>query len=407
MVYLCNYNLIDPNQFGFLPGRSCTLQLLRCLDDWTSSLDIGIPTDVILVDYAKAFDSVSHAKLCHILTCLGVGGNVYRWISDFLSGRSQYLRVYSEISELEPVASGVIQGSVIGPVLFTLFISDLQTNETLAVMPKFADDVDLYRSICGVDDHIKLASALEYLENWSNDWQLPIAAQKCNVFHIGRADMLFNYSLLGNTLNTVSLTKSLGVWMSNDLKSSSHCDHIVKTARQRASMIKRCFTSNDRNTLFWAFCVYVRPILEYASPVWSPYLIKDIDHVESVQRSFTKHLPGFHNKVYSERLKLLSTDSLEVRRLRFDLTLCFRLLHGLCDFDFNRFFEIRGSSQTRGHSLKLVVQPALRDCRKFFFANRVVKVWNALPENLVTATTLYIFKRNLKTIDLSKFVRWA
>ena len=161
-------------------------------------------------------------------------------------------------------------------------------------------------------------------------------------------------------------------------------------ASRRAAMIKRCFVSNDRKTLFWAFCVFVRPVLEYASPVWSPHLIKDIDNIESVQRSFTKYLPGFYNKSYSERLSLLNADTLEVRRLKSDLTLCFRLLNNLCDFDFNNFFELRIDGRTRGHSLKLSVQPALHDCRKYFFSHRVVNAWNALPELLVTAPSLPI-----------------
>ena len=211
VTYLSASNLVDPNQFGFLRGRSSTLHLLRCLDDWTLSLDVGVPTDVIMIDYAKAFDSVSHDKLCYKLSRFGLGGNVLLWITDFLSNRLQCVRINCKNSEMRPVTSGVPQGSILGPVLFTIFISDLQVDENLATMPKFADDVDLYRGICNADDQNKLVSALQGLENWSNDWQLPISTQKCSVFQIGTNDLSLDYSLSGNLLNTVSLTKNLGV----------------------------------------------------------------------------------------------------------------------------------------------------------------------------------------------------
>ena len=171
-------------------------------------------------------------------------------------------------------------------------------------------------------------------------------------------------------------------------------------------MIKRCFVSKDRETLFWAFCVFVRPILEYASPVWSPHLIKDVDHVESVQRSFTKYLPGLSNKSYSERLKMLNGVSLEFRRLISDLSLTFSLLRGLCDLDYNIFFTLRLDSRTRGHPLKLVVPCAKRDCRKFFFSNRLFNIWNALPAEAVLAPSLHSFKRHLMKAGLDRYIRW-
>jgi len=172
-------------------------------------------------------------------------------------------------------------------------------------------------------------------------------------------------------------------------------------------MIKRCFISNDSKTLLWAFCVFVRPILEYASPVWSPHLIKDIDHIESVQRTFTKYLPGLKNKSYNERLKFLGTESLELRRLKCDLSLTYLLLHDLCNVDYRKFFSVRTGSKTRGHPLKLIVQPAQRDCRRYFFSNRVTNIWNSLPADVVMAKSVGTFKRKLSNVDLTKYVRWA
>lgn len=172
-------------------------------------------------------------------------------------------------------------------------------------MPKFADDVKLYRAIVDSHDYAELSVALESVSCWSANWQLPLASGKCCVFHIGHSNELLDYELAGSSLNHTLHTRDLGVWFNHNLKWATHCCHVVKVARQRAAIVRRCFVSGDRNTLFWAFCVFVRPILEYASPVWSPYLVADIDHVESVQRVFTKRLPGFSHMSYTDRLRAL------------------------------------------------------------------------------------------------------
>ena len=120
-------------------------------------------------------------------------------------------------------------------------------------------------------------------------------------------------------LPTVSSCIDLGVYM--DKRFSSHIDHIVTKAKQRASQILRCFHSTDRNVLCKAFAVYVRPVIEYCSPIWSPCTVTDINKIESVQRTFTKRLSGLRSLPYNERLSLLSIDRVELRRIRADLVI--------------------------------------------------------------------------------------
>ena len=125
-----------------------------------------------------------------------------------------------------------------------------------------------------------------------------------------------------------------------------------------------------------------------------------------VQRTFTRNLPGLNSIPYTERLKLLKVDSLEVIRLKADLALTFSILHGLVDVDHRLFFSVRGNERTRGHPLKLEVMQTRLDCTKYFFVNRVVKVWNDLPEVVVMASSVHNFKRGLADLGLSKYVRW-
>ena len=289
-------------------------------------------------------------------------------------------------------------------LIFVIYVNDLGWDCPDVSKPKFADDFQLYKHIVYKLDHLVMCKAVTNIENWCKDWQLPISIGKCSIMHLGFRNLKYDYTVLDNKLNCLHSFKDLGVIVTDDLKSSLHCNTIVKTARARAAMIRRCFLSKDPLTLVWAFKVYVRPILEYASPVWSPYLIKDIELLESVQRRFTKLIPGMYNKSYEDRLTILKLVSLELRRLHIDLVFTFSLLKNHYDIDYSRFFTVRGSQKTRGHPLKLVVNMAKTNSRKYFFANRVVKVWNSLPSELVLVHSIAAFKRGLVNVDLSNFL---
>ena len=151
------------------------------------------------------------------------------------------------------------------------------------------------------------------------------------------------------------------------------------------------------------FCTYVRPILEYSSVCWSPCLVRDIVKVESVQRRFTKRIPGLHHYSYSERLRLLGLVSLEMRRLRADLIEVFKIIHGVDKLRFGEFFQLCGTN-TRGHAFKLYPIKFRCNVRKHFFTNRVITVWNALSDVLVEASSIDEFKLKLLSIDLNKYL---
>ena len=145
--------------------------------------------------------------------------------------------------------------------------------------------------------------------------------------------------------------------------------------------------------------------MEYASPAWSPYHIKDIKHLESVQRNFTKRLPGFSSLTYQQRLDKLNLDSLELRRLRNDLILTYKILFGLADVNAEDFFTLcHNGHNTRGHIYKLSTHYSRLDARKFYFSERIIKPWNDLPAKLEHFISLTVFKRFLHGVDLSQFL---
>ena len=163
-------------------------------------------------------------------------------------------------------------------------------------------------------------------------------------------------------------------------------------AKQRSALIHRCFVSKLISNLTKAYKIYVRPLLECSLQIWSPANKGLINLIESAQRAFTKRLPGFQNMCYADRLAELQLQSLEHRRLIYDLTLCFNIDHGSFALAFSNFFSLLNNTNLRGHSLLLAVPLAKNNVRKNFFAIRVVPIWNSLPDSLVTSSTTSIFK---------------
>ena len=208
-------------------------------------------------------------------------------------------------------------------------------------------------------------------------------------------------------INLVALShqaeiKDLGILFTSKLNFSNHISSIIGKAKQRLFLLRKSFTYSNNEALILAFKTYVIPILEYCSPVWSPHSQSEITRIESVQRGFTKKLKSFENLSYSERLSKSGLYSLEYRRLLADLSLTFKVLHGLTVADLD--FQLAPGSRTRGHSWKLTMPKARLNSRLFFFSVRVVKVWNALSDDTVNADSLALFKTKLLQEDLNKFL---
>jgi len=157
------------------------------------------------------------------------------------------------------------------------------------------------------------------------------------------------------------------------------------------------------SSLIHAYCTYIRPLLEYNSVVWSPSNLGDIRRVESVQRKFTKRLPSFQNLSYTTRTEKLGLTTLELRRVYFDLVVCYKIVFNLIKVQFDDFFSFIPVTKTRGHPYRLFVNFAKNKVRKNFFAHRVVKYWNFLPADMVDFTSLSHFRQTITQVDFSEF----
>ena len=219
MSHLIENGLIKDSQHGFMTGRSCTTNLITFLDKLTEIVDRGKAADIFYLDFAKAFDNIPKARLLQKMKMKGIEGQVLKWIESWLTGRTQSVKVGIEKSGKCDVKSGVPQGSVLGPPLFTIFIDDVDDYAQLIDMIiKFADDTKGLQEINGEEDKNKLQLTLDRLMEWAADWGMMFNTAKCKIMHVGRNNPHYEYFMGGVKLETVEEEKDIGVVIHNSLK---------------------------------------------------------------------------------------------------------------------------------------------------------------------------------------------
>ena len=370
------------------------IELLATIEDWSRALESGEQLDVAYCDFSKAFDSVPHRRLLNKLKAHGIRGHVLDWVEDFLTGRQQRVAVEGNHSRWSLVKSGVPQGSVLGPLLFLVYVNDLPT--VVQCQAKlFADDTKVYCS--GRDGAMRplLQDDLDTLVQWSDRWQLPFNEAKCKAFHVGSDTPDYAYFMRGIQLEWSLVEKDLGVHVDSDLKYRKQASEAVSKASRVLAVIKRSFALIDRTTLPLLYKALVRPHLEYGNLVWGPHNSADQQLVERVQRRATRAVPDLRDRPYQDRLRALELPSLYHRRRRGDVIFAYQLFHEGVDMDPETFFQLAPDSATRGHPWKLQKPHASTRVRRHFFAARVINDWNALPLRVVSAENANQFKARL------------
>ena len=381
-------SVISPLQHGFQKGRSTVTAMLQAVNDWTTCLDQGISTDVIYFDFSKAFDKVSHAKLICKLQQVGIHPRIIRWICSFLLNRTFRVRVNSTLSRPRNAPSGVPQGGVLSPLLFLIYCYELPSlMASLGVgCSMFADDLKIYRGISTANDCQILQRAIDALHDWSVRWKLPLSREKTKFLHIGSRRHIYDYTIVDDMIVKTEEVRDLGFLVAKDLSFDAHCDHIVSIAIKMVHNLFRALSTKNVAVLLRAYKIYIRPLLEYGTVIYSPYKLKYVRKIESVQNSFTRKLMnrvvGFsYDKIptSNERNINFSLDSLAMRRKRFDLLMCHKILHGNTGLDPRAFFRMK-DSVTRGGSIKFCIPRARLKCRSNFFAVRVISDYTKLSK---------------------------
>ncbi|XP_055492007.1 uncharacterized protein LOC129697443 [Leucoraja erinacea] len=324
------------------------------------------------------------------------------WIENWLANRKQRVGINGSFSEWQAVTSGVPQDSVLGSQLFTIYINDLDEGIECNIS-KFADDTKLGGSGSCEEDARRLQGDLDRLSEWENAWQMQYNVDKCEVIHFGGKNRKADYYLNGGTLGKGEMQRDLGVMVHQLLKVDMQVQQVVKKANDMLAFIAKGFEYRSREVLLQLYLV--RQYLEYCVQFWSPNLRKDIIAIGGVQRRFTRLIPGMPGLSYEERLDRLGLYLLEFRRLRGDLIETYKILKGLDRLDAGRLFPMLGKSRTRGHSLRIEGKSFRTKMRKTFFTQRVVNLCNSLPQKLVEASSLAIFKRELDVALVARGIR--
>ena len=407
--------LASLRQHGFTKGKSVTTNLLEVMNIWSEALMHNIPIDVLYLDYQKAFDSVPHLRLMKQVNSFGITGKASKWIQAFLSNRKQKVRVNGAESQWAPVLSGIPQGSILGPILFSLFVNDLP-NEVSSLISLFADDTKIHLPLVSENSSDQLQEDLWKLETWAEMMQMRFHPLKCKVMHLGKNNTRKDYFMHTangdfHKLEKVDVEKDLGVYTDCSLKFSEHCQNKVNSANKTLRYIRHTFKYMDEDMFLLLYKALVRPHVEYATCIWNPYLKYNMDMIERVQRRATKIVPSLKDLSYSDRLKKLNLETLEYRRRRADLLETYRIMNGDHIIDQScycsicpgkQMFTPALSSATRGHDRKLQIQEAT-GIRKHFFSTRVTKAWNNLSQNAVSASSVNSFKNHLSKELLNKF----
>ena len=392
--YLEENSLINSSQHGFRNKRSCLTNLLDFYNDVFNIFDETKAVDIIYLDFQKAFDKVPHQRLLKKIKTHGITGKIHSWLEDWLTERKQRVVINGKASDWRNVLSGVPQGSVLGPILFTIYVNDMDEGLTCKIS-KFADDTKITGKVTSADEKALLQSDLDRLVNWSKKWQMTYNIDKCKVLHIGSNNNHTNYSMNNTEITKVNEEKDLGVIICNNLKPGKHCTEVVKTANKLVGFIGRTFEFKSEKVILTLFNALVRPHLEYCVQFWSPYYRKDIDKLERVQRRATKLIPRLRNMPYEERLKELNLFSLEKRRLRGDLIEVFKMFQGFDNVNINDYLVVDRESNTRNNGFKIIGKSFRSEESKHFFFNRIVNVWNSLPAHVVSCNTIESFKNRL------------
>ena len=239
MKHLNKNHLLYSKQHGFCSKLSCETQLIEYTSDVLKTVQDKKQYDTVVMDFSKAFDKVSHDQLIYMLDRAGIDKQARNWIKSFLSGRSQKVIINGEESESVPVTSGVPQGSVLGPIIFLIFIDDMPQYTKHSQMRLFADDTIVYLTVSAINDCGKLQQDLKRLEKWEEEWQMEFHLAKCNVLRITRKKnkITFPYTLHGHILEEVSSAKYLGI---TNMKDMTWNEHIEKTASKANKKLGSC-----------------------------------------------------------------------------------------------------------------------------------------------------------------------
>ena len=409
--FLESNHLLTCKQHGFRKGRSCLSQLLKQYDDILLNLLNQSETDVIYLDFAKAFDKVDHEILVRKLKNIGIGGKLLEWICDFLCDREQVVVVDNVFSYIAKVVSGVPQGTVLGPILFLIYLNDLSGCLNSCDFSCFADDTRIYKAISSSEETSLLQQDLYAVSKWSKDNNMKLHSDKfkyvnfnlrSNKFPLANLPFFqthFEYTTSeGNSLEPDCSVKDLGVSFSENLDWSYHTSSISKKAKQKAGWVLSAFSDRSPMVMKTLYKSVIRSHVEYCCPLWTGLSMHQLRDIEAIQRSFSNKIlcpPSVTN--YWERLQFLNLMSLQRRRERYTILHIWKITNFLVSNDLNINFYESPRFGIMAHVPPITTNSNSKAKTLYDHSFAVIgpRLWNLVPKKVKEAASLFMFKCRL------------
>ena len=392
-----------------MPRKSVETQLLSCLNIWTESFEMGYRTDIFYLDLSKAFDTIDYNYLLDALRCLNFDQTVINFFASYLYGRSISVSIGNNSSSLYSINRGVPQGSVLGPLLFTIFLSDIPNQVSFAKIKLYADNIKLMAPITCQEDMLKFQKDIDSVCDWLCSHGLTISVPKCGILSVGTKSSISlvdppNYTMLGEPVQLYDNFRDLGIIIESDLGVKRQIDKITTKASRQLNVTNRLFRIRNTNFRLQMYKTYVRPILESGSILWNPSQVGSIKLIESVQKRFLKYLQ--HSSVkktaYLELCEQFNIEPLIVRRTKTDLTTLYKLFHDHFMHVNSSDFVTLSESNTRGHEFK-IHRPFLKSTqRSRLIFYRTYELWNSLPPEVVASPSINDFKSYINSPRYTK-----
>ena len=403
LSFIDQNNILSKAQYGFRKNISTSLAIIDLVEKISNSIENNEHSLGIFLDLAKAFDTVNHSILLTKLYHYGIRGVAFDWFKNYLSKRYQYVSINDTSSDRLPITCGVPQGSILGPLLFILYINDLDTVSNQLKFIMFADDTNIFISGHNLDDLTKTANnELNEISDWFSANLLSLNIKKTNYILFGHKKLAdISLVIKNEKLMRVYETKFLGIIIQSNLKWNTHIrllqNKISKTVGI-LSRVKNTLTTAHLKTLYQSL---VEPYLNYCCIVWaSPVKTTMLETLHKLQKRSVRIILyanyQAHTKPLFFKLNILNIyDLCKTQILRFVYKSCNGLLPNYSDYF--TFVRERHCYATRcSNNYNLYRTNTHKSCRVNALVNRGPRCWNSLPISIKSAPYFSTFKRQLK-----------
>ena len=407
--YLQQHKIINQWQSGFTPGDSTTNQLVSMYHTFAEALDQKKDVRLVFCDVTAAFDRVWHKGLIYKMYNIGVHGNLLLWFEDYLSNRHQRVVYNGVSSHWCKINAGVPQGSVLGPLLFLIFINDLPDIVESSVR-LFADDTTLFVIADDLEEAtLTLNGDLYAIQVWAEQWLVSFNPQKTKTMCItNKTDLVLpTVYYKGCSVESVNTHKHLGITLTNNLTWNTHVDEICTKALRRLNLLSCLKYNLSRRALEIMYFSFIRPILEYGNILLTNCGTINNDKMEKIQIQAARIVTGAIQSTSVQRLyQETKWQTLKARREQHCLCLFYKIVNGLTPSFLSDIVPVQ--PQHRYNLRNLAIVPSMLCCTNRFlesFFPYTIKLWNKLPENIRQSKTLDKFKQSL-TKNITKPRPW-